>query len=143
MIYYYRPDAGADKSFCICRTRDLAQSCERDDNNELRNCQCNDAQRRVDLGQLDCGYSEKCPDDCEVCKFCLYYVVDCYSHSPSDSPSSRPSKEFSLEPSLSPSEIPSTLPTLISSLQPTGAPSQLPTLEPFNITDCGSYSNQW
>ena len=70
------------------RSRDLEQSCVRDDNNELRNCQCNDAQRRIDLGQIDCSVENQCPDDCEVCKFCLYYVVECHSQLPSESPTS-------------------------------------------------------
>ena len=150
---------GPDKiTLAFFRVNDLEQSCVRDENNELKNCQCNDAQRRVDLGQISCDYSSKCPDDCEVCKFCLYYVVDCHSHSPSGSPTSIPSNMLSLEPSLSQSETPSVAKTARPSDLVTNSPPSLPTLFPsayptivgspsptdtFNITDCASFSSIW
>ena len=74
------------------RLIDLENSCQRTDDGELFNCQCFDAQRRVDNGQIDCGI-DLCPDDCEVCKFCLYYVLECNLHNPSPSPSVSPSEE--------------------------------------------------
>lgn len=43
---------------------------------ETRNCDCADAQRRIDKGEIKCGQA-KCPDDCEVCKFCLHGVLGC------------------------------------------------------------------
>jgi hypothetical protein len=78
----------------------LYLSCEENDEGERINCQCNDAQRRIDNGQIDCSV-DMCPDDCEVCKFCLYNVLDCKSHSPSAPPSLPPTEI----PSLSPFEI--------------------------------------
>jgi DNA invertase Pin-like site-specific DNA recombinase len=32
--------------------------------------------RRIDKGEIKCGKA-KCPDDCEVCKFCLHGVLGC------------------------------------------------------------------
>ena len=109
-------------------------SCERAADGELFNCQCNDAQRRVDSGQIECG-ADLCPDDCEVCKFCLYYVVDCHSHVPSMSPSAIPSLTPSLNLSVSPSLVPSykpssrfsETPSSIASLRPNSRPSDNPT----------------
>ena len=100
------------------RLRDLDQSCERASDGELINCQCNDAQRRVYNRQIDCGV-EVCPDDCEVCKFCLYYVVDCNSHSPSMTPSVAPSQLSSIMPSM----LPSTLLSASPSSHPSSSPS--------------------
>ena len=68
-----------------CRLFDLYISCETNESGDLINCQCNDAQRRIDSGQIQCGGNELCPDNCEMCKYCLYYVVECHSDSPSNS----------------------------------------------------------
>ncbi len=116
----------------LYRLIDLNESCVETDDGDLINCQCNDAQRRIDNGQIQCG-NELCPDDCDVCKYCLYYVVDCHSHSPSSSPSSDPSKLESAIPSAYPSETPSPTSSLNPSSesgdnlsrQPSNAPSLL------------------
>ena len=47
-------------------------------------------------------------DGVEVCKFCLYYAVDCHPHLPSLSPSLSPSDE--------PSQLPSSAPSLTQSI---------------------------
>mmetsp|Transcript_24166 Transcript_24166/g.27586 ORF Transcript_24166/g.27586 Transcript_24166/m.27586 type:complete len:207 (+) Transcript_24166:106-726(+) len=39
-------------------------------------CQCSDAQRRIDEGQIDCENVE-CPFDCEICTTCIFYVTSC------------------------------------------------------------------
>jgi hypothetical protein len=88
-------------------------------------------------GQINCEV-DICPDDCEVCKFCLYYVVDCHSHAPSSTPSSKPSKLLSALPSLSPSiqnfsgssAMPSSVVSSPTALRPTFSPSNHPTVIP-------------
>ena len=73
---------------------DLTESCIGDPlENNFLGCQCTDAEYRIDLGQIDCG-QHLCPEDCEVCKTCLYYVIDdcvkaepiTYTEGPSSSP---------------------------------------------------------
>ena len=116
----------------------MKDSCERDDNNDLINCQCQDAQRRIDNGQIDCDLDNRCPDDCDVCKFCLYYVVECHSHEPSVVPSIAPSDQPSIQltssPSASPTELPSftlsTVPTLTASQHPSAIPSAVGSFVP-------------
>ena len=112
------------------RLSDLNMSCERTVSGELINCQCYDAQRRVDIGEIECG-SDVCPDDCFVCEYCMYYVVECGSLKPSTSPSALPSQIISGTPSASPTILPSLL------------PSSSPSFVPFDISDCGSFSNSW
>ncbi len=143
----------------------MKNSCEQTDSGEDINCKCYDAQRRIDNGQIDCR-SDLCPDDCEVCKFCLYYVVDCHSHSPSSKPSSEPSS-VPVDPTISPSKSPTIDPTGLpmttipshsvpptlerKTLDPSATPSSVtivepsaaPSLAPFDIGDCASYSNKW
>ena len=76
----------------------------------------------MDNGQIHCGI-DLCPDDCEVCKFYLYYVVMCHSHFPSPSPSLVASDE----PSTYASETPSVSTTITDleshSLDPLSTPA--------------------
>jgi len=140
---------------------DLDSSCVELDSGELINCQCADAERRIFHGQIDCT-TPSCPEDCSVCEFCLYYVVDCHSHVPSSSPTVAPSYSPSgsvgsiIEPSYSPSIagtflptfIPLNNPSIVTSSDPTAdaitnVPSSLPSLSSFDIADCVSYSSLW
>jgi len=58
-------------------------------------CQCTDARARIDSGQISCGVAQ-CPDDCEVCKYCLYEIEEC----PWATESPLPSNEPSLSPTV-------------------------------------------
>jgi hypothetical protein len=58
-------------------------------------CQCTDARARIDSGQISCGVAQ-CPDDCEVCKYCLYEIEGC----PWATKSPLPSNEPSLSPTV-------------------------------------------
>jgi hypothetical protein len=55
--------------------KDLGNSCVEEDSS-ARNCECYDAHRRIESGQIET--SSFCPDDCEVCKFCLDIVLGFY-----------------------------------------------------------------
>lgn len=105
-------------------------SCERTADGQLINCQCYDAQSRVDSGEIQCG-ADICPDDCFVCDYCMYYVVECDSLLPSSVPSFEPSQVLSGTPSVSPS------------ITLSESPSVSPSYVPFDISDCGSFSNTW
>ena len=119
----------------------MEKSCVENDDGELTNCQCNDAERRIDNGQLTCGV-DLCPEECSTCIFCLYYVVDCHSHEPSSAPSDMPTKVASalpsivptiltsVEPSVDPTTYPSAKPSILPSSDPTQAPSIYPTYVP-------------
>lgn len=132
------------------RLLDLQTTCEYNENNELINCQCFDAQRRIDKGQINCGIENQCPEDCGVCKFCLYHVLECHpgyvpktnqinlpfsspSNSPSVVPSTLPSILHSDTPTEVPSESPSHKPSRVPSVQPTYIPSSTPTFVLSNI----------
>ena len=56
--------------------RDLDNTCTVDQSGKAKNCDCEDAKRRISHGEITCGES-KCPDDCEVCKFCLDEIKGC------------------------------------------------------------------
>lgn len=55
---------------------DLNSSCHTQ-GGKRRDCTCDDAQRRMEKGQIDCD-NFSCPDDCEVCKFCLVNILGCH-----------------------------------------------------------------
>ena len=75
------------------------------------------AQKRIDRGEIDYE-TFLCPDGCEVCKSCLYYIInDCVD-----------SKTFE----------PTSVPTVRSSQQHGQVNGS-----PFNISDCSSYSLSW
>jgi hypothetical protein len=128
-------------SLFLYRLIDLNETCVETVDGDLINCQCPDAQRRIDNGQIQCG-NELCPSDCDVCKYCLYYVVDCHSHSPSsspveiptisDGPTSTPTKKMktSSRPSLRPTKSPSIKPTPVTTLKPIGEPTLKTTIMP-------------
>jgi len=52
--------------------KDLDNSCVAEEDG-AQDCRCDDAQRRIESGQIET--SSLCPDDCEVCKFCLDSVL--------------------------------------------------------------------
>ena len=112
---------------------DLNSTCIETDNGELRNCRCDDAYNKVMNGIIDCE-EHRCPYDCDVCKFCLYYVVDCHYYSPSQAPSvalsGLPPIESSNEPSDQPSNQPSSKLSVEGSDQPTTQPSIMPSIAP-------------
>jgi hypothetical protein len=65
---------------------DLGTTCFGDPELNAESCQCIDARSRIESGEILCD-TAKCPDDCEVCKFCLDEVEGCTSTStPSISP---------------------------------------------------------
>jgi len=110
--------------------KDLYNSCEIRDgvyhvNNidDLTNCRCFDAERRIESGEIECGV-DLCPDDCDVCKFCYYYVTDCtLFEEPTSSPVA--THHMTSEPSLQTSQ-----PTVSSDA-------------PFDISVCETYSTLW
>lgn len=55
---------------------DLENSCEQGSYGETKNCSCDRAQSLINDGKIECG-NFKCPDDCEVCKYCLNEVIHC------------------------------------------------------------------
>ena len=87
--------------------------------NDFKGCLCDDAQRRIARGEIVCG-RDMCPDDCEVCKTCLYYVIeDCLdieTNPPNKAPSIKPATRQINEPST---PTPSTQPTYTPSIKPT------------------------
>ena len=59
---------------------DLDNSCVPKDGSAI-DCRCDDAQRRIGNGEIQCGESASlCPDDCEVCKYCLESVLGCHDY---------------------------------------------------------------
>ena len=52
---------------------DLDKSCTGGDTDS---CGCEDARRRISNGEIECG-NVRCPDSCEVCKFCIDEVLGC------------------------------------------------------------------
>lgn len=120
--------------------RDLDTTC---DPEVEGSCQCTNARARIDSGQIPCGVAQ-CPDDCEVCKFCLYEIEKCPwldrgTPSPTAQASDRPSANPSVSSSTDPnSDEPSVSPTL-APVDITSSPSPLP----FNLTDCSAYSGIW
>ncbi len=119
------------KSYSFKWIIDLSETCEDNGSGDLINCQCNDAEDRIDRGQIQCG--DVCPEDCDVCEYCLYVVLGCGSPT-SDIPSSPPSLVPSSVPSISPSSEPSSETSLL--------PSAMPS-EEFDLMDCESYSDKW
>ena len=123
----------------FCRLLDLQRSCDTNDDGELTNCQCNDAERRIDNGQLQCGI-DLCPEDCFVCIYCLYYVVDCHSPDPSVSPSAMPTKVVSAMPSILPTVLSSASPSFVPSGSPSSLVSSFPTYISASPTELNSIS---
>jgi hypothetical protein len=59
---------------------DLENSCVSKKGSAI-DCRCDDAQHRIDKGEIHCGESTSlCPDDCEVCKYCLESVLGCHDY---------------------------------------------------------------
>lgn len=124
---------------------DLSNSCI---DSSLSSCQCYGAKERIDNGQITCGV-DMCPEDCEVCKVCLY-EIEC-PRAPTQSPSSSPTMVGSSEPSSKPTNSPSSVPSTRPSHSPTHVttsphPTSLPSSEPtpiFDLDDCDAYSSSW
>ncbi|GFH49141.1 predicted protein [Chaetoceros tenuissimus] len=124
---------------------DLSNSCI---DSSLSSCQCYDARERIDKGQITCGV-DMCPEDCEVCKVCLY-EIEC-PRAPTQSPSSSPTVAGSSEPSSKPSNALSSVPSTSPSHSPTHVttsphPTSLPSSEPtpvFDLDNCDTYSSSW
>lgn len=116
----------------LCRIIDLNESCIGSPlENSFEGCQCHDAQRRIKSGEIVCG-KYMCPEDCEVCKTCLYYVIDdCLEIEilpQTKAPTAKPTK--------APTQIPSSTP-------PTPNPTSSPTEDPFDVSVCSTYSLIW
>jgi hypothetical protein len=111
------PSVSFDLSICSTYAQrwleDLGTTCLGDPQVNAGSCQCIDARSRIESGEILCGTS-KCPDDCEVCKFCLNEVEDC---------------NLSSTPSISPSVMESDSPTSFQKL--------------YDLSDCGEYSPVW
>lgn len=129
-------------------------------------CKCVDAQKHIDNGAIVCG-EELCPEDCEVCKTCLYHVIDdCMdtkTHSPTKTPTFQPTHAptktateaptavKSMIPTLSPTTEHTQVPTLLESMMPTlspttdhtATPTIAPTADEFDISVCSTYSLNW
>ena len=110
-------------------------------------CQCTDARARIDSGQIPCGVAQ-CPDDCEVCKYCLYEIEGCpwLTQPPTPLPSLTPTALPTVSPTIQASDKPSMVPTLApveNTSSPSGAPSEAPTPELFDLSICGDYSGLW
>lgn len=135
----------SDFDLAICSTyalqwlRDLDNTCSGDPVLNAESCQCLDARERIESGEIRCG-SAQCPDDCEVCKFCLYEVEGCPWRDP-------PSITPSIVKSDSPSLIPTSSPSLQKSEKPsiasiTSSPTKQPSLL-FDLSNCSAYSGPW
>lgn len=88
-------------------------------------CQCEDAQKRIASGEINCA-TDSCPEDCEACKVCLYYVVDnCLQGT------------VKIDPGF-------IQPTLITS-SPTPAPTPTPPEvdDDFDQMTCSTYTSIW
>ena len=108
-------EASMKHTYCHLRTYrllDLSNTCDF----MFRDCQCSDAQRRIDNGQIDCA-TDQCPDNCSICMHCLTDEISCIEP---------------LVPTVSPS------PTTTSSS--TGDDDDEPL---FDLQDCESYENKW
>ena len=112
----------------------MTESCEGNNakENRFQGCQCHDAERRIANNEINCGY-DLCPQDCEVCKSCLYYVIDdCMEMD---------------EPTRTPVQVPSPPPTVTAPspppvpVIPTDRPT--PKQEQFDIMQCDAYSDNW
>ena len=108
----------------------------RTDHGEMFNYQCYVVQRIVGNGQMECG-ADLCPADCDICKFCLYYVADCHtplsSLSPSFSSSDSLIKLSLFAPSATPTisyDYPSSEPSSDSTQVLSSLPSSCPLTHP-------------
>jgi len=119
--------------------KDLDDTCAGDPALNAESCQCLDARARIESGEIRCG-SAQCPDDCEVCKFCLYEVEGCpWIDPPSSSPSVVKSDSPSVVPTSSPSVQKSEKPSSVNiTASPTKQPSNL-----FDLSNCDAYSGPW
>ena len=108
-------------------------TCTEPVNEKFTGCECKTAEQRIDSGDIRCGY-DQCPEDCEVCKVCLLYVVDdCFKGE---------------RPNITPGFITSISPTPAPSLPPpplTLPPSSPPTMveEVFDLAKCDTYTDVW
>lgn len=101
-------------------------------------CQCEDAEKRIDSGELSCE-DVSCPDDCEPCKVCLYYVTDCLTRTdaPVGTPTRSPKPTLSKKPTPSPQTQSPTRSSAPTSL-PSFPPSPAPTID-CDVNDDGSF----
>ena len=106
-----------ETSLCswFVRAHDLRESCL------IEKCRCYDAERRLMSGEISCEGGtlvNNCPDGCEVCVFCLAYVLGDYCDG------------VTSEPSPGPSIIPTSI----------SPPSDTPD---FDLSVCDTYENEW
>ena len=117
------------------------------------NCSCADAKKLIDDDKIQCGGESQCPPKCEVCRFCLIDVLDCYdeetptikpssppfatptevdksSEPPTSTPTSQPSWQPTKVPTKTPTKTPSVVPTSQPSWQPTKVPAKTPSVSP-------------
>jgi len=127
--------------------KDLVNSCDGVISQDNESCVCTDAQARIDSGQVECNGNADCPEDCEVCQFCLYNIIGCpWKNNPA--PSSPPSKEGSDEPSATPSANPTPVRSVDPTYHPTSVPSQAlsappSSTPPYDLDDCAAYDSLW
>ena len=64
--------------FIIYRLLDIEYSCKNVPfvDGDYEGCQCYDAQRLVNNGEIKCS-NVRCPSDCDVCKVRIDQIVDC------------------------------------------------------------------
>lgn len=110
---------------------ELQSTCNQPIDENFSGCQCADAESRIAAGEINCGF-DLCPQDCEVCKVCLYYAIDnCLMGTP---------------PKISPGFL--NPPSRIDNKSPTPAPSPPPPPptnpdDPFDQMTCATYSSVW
>ncbi len=122
--------------FYFFRAQDLRGTCLLD-----TRCVCSDAEKQLKIGEISCQGGplvNRCPEDCEVCKFCLGVVLRDYC----DSTTSRPSGVPSWLPSDAPIIIPSSMPSSLPTSRPSSLPSSGPT-QSFDLSQCQEYEIQW
>ena len=118
------------------RQLDLTETCD----DTFSTCQCSDAEQKIANGRINCE-TDRCPPECEACRYCLTDILDCYKDEPSPVPSTVPTTK--------PTKLPSKLPTLSPfTLAPTASfdLTVAPTLSPllvFDLQNCVSYSDRW
>jgi hypothetical protein len=145
------PTMNFDLQNCATYSRrwilDISESCDE----LLQDCKCPSAKRLIEDGKINCQV-DRCPDDCEVCSFCLDDVLSCYSSAKTSSPTNVPSLELSYHPTDLPSRTPVMLPSVSPTLSPTTMPSAVQSGTPsisqspsnsFDLSVCSTYANRW
>lgn len=69
----------ADICYTTIRLLDLTATCgalRSFDDPARTSCVCSDAEEKISDGEITCG-TDVCPEDCSLCQFCLYELLDC------------------------------------------------------------------